>query len=121
MDPDQFEKARTDEDRFLDESGYTMDIPEAEWPKSEEEWLQIFAQERELIKQIKSALADTEIFHADLEEAVEIVRSKKIEEPLFAWAAIHRRTRSIMRKQGKTIMLNPTSQLLLRVSDRLKH
>lgn len=118
MEKNEITKAITEEGKFLDESGYNVDIPEEEWPKSEAEMNQLYAQERELSKGIKNAF-QTSFMNLQAEEVVELIKSKNIEELVFAWAKIHRKIRTIMRKERKTILIVPTSQLLLRASDLL--
>jgi len=108
-----------EEEKFLDESGYTLDIPEEKWPKSEAEWNELYAQERKLITEIRQNMA-TPFMNMELDEVLELIRSKNLEKTIIEWAYIHRKIRSIMRKENRVIFVSPQSQLLLRASNLLK-
>jgi len=111
---------KSQEEIYLDEAGYTMEIPAEELPKTEEEFNKFLAQESKLRGLMKTSGL---IILPSMEQSdvVELIQAKKQEELVFEWAYAHRRNRSMMRQQGKTIAIVPTTQLLLRSSDMLKH
>ncbi len=111
---------RSDEDKFLDQSGYTIDIPKEEMPTSEDEFNKLLSHEGNMRKlmRIRGIIVDPSM---DVEKVVSLIRSKGQEKLVLEWTYIHRKNRTIMRKLEKTIAINPTTQLLLRAADLLKN
>ena len=107
-------------EQYLDESGYTMDIPENEIPKSKEEWDRLYTEERERMDKIRQGL-EKPWTDMETEELAECIRSKDIEEVAFEWAYFHRKIRSILRKQKKELLILQPTQKLLRAVDLLKN
>ncbi|PIU08735.1 MAG: hypothetical protein CO138_01650 [Candidatus Moranbacteria bacterium CG_4_9_14_3_um_filter_33_15] len=100
--------------------GYNIEISDEEMPKTKEDWDKLYAQEKNLRKQIRQKLF-INLGRVDLNELVQALKDYQLTQIVIDWANIHRRMRAMLiKKGGINIAVVSTSEILLEAADVLK-